>query len=66
MSYIEAYLATKERALAKLGPPEGSIPRFKPADSVLAFLDPHHAEWTFARSAAVCSLAVLRMIRNST
>jgi hypothetical protein len=39
MSYIEAYLATKERALAKLGPPEGSIPRFKPADSVLAFLD---------------------------
>jgi integrase/recombinase XerD len=37
--YIEADLATKERALAKLVPPEGSIPRFKPADSVLAFLD---------------------------
>jgi hypothetical protein len=33
------YLATKERALAKLTSPEGSIPRFKPADSVLAFLD---------------------------
>jgi integrase/recombinase XerD len=37
--YIEADLATKERALAKLASPEGSIPRFKPADSVLAFLD---------------------------
>ena len=37
--YLEADLATKERALAKLVPPEGSVPRFKPADSVLAFLD---------------------------
>jgi integrase/recombinase XerD len=37
--YLEADLATKERALAKLVPPDGSVPRFKPADSVLAFLD---------------------------
>lgn len=37
--YMEADLATKERALAKLVPAEGSVPRFKPADSVLAFLD---------------------------
>ena len=37
--YVEANLATRERALAKLTPAEGIIPRFKPADSVLAFLD---------------------------
>jgi integrase/recombinase XerD len=37
--YVEADLATKERALAKLAPAEGTVPRFKPADSLLAFLD---------------------------
>jgi site-specific recombinase XerD len=37
--YVEADLATKERALAKLTPAEGTVLRFKPADSVLAFLD---------------------------
>jgi integrase/recombinase XerD len=37
--YIEADLATKERALAKLTPAEGTVPRFKPTDSLLAFLD---------------------------
>jgi integrase len=37
--YIEADLATKERALAKLAPADGTVPRFKATDSVLAFLD---------------------------
>ena len=37
--YVEADLATKERALAKLTPVEGTVPRFRPADSVLAFLN---------------------------
>jgi integrase/recombinase XerD len=37
--YLQADLATKERALAKLAPVEGKIPRFKPPDSLLAFLD---------------------------
>jgi site-specific recombinase XerD len=37
--YLEADLATKERALAKLTPAEGTVSRFKPVDSVLAFLD---------------------------
>lgn len=37
--YIEADLTTKERALAKMTSPEGPVPRFKPADSLLAFLD---------------------------
>lgn len=37
--YVEADLAIKERALAKLTPAEGTVPRFRPADSVLAFLD---------------------------
>ena len=37
--YIEADLAMKERALAKVTPIEGTVRRFKPADSLLAFLD---------------------------
>jgi integrase/recombinase XerD len=37
--YVEADLATKERALAKLTPAEGPVPRFRAADSVPAFLD---------------------------
>ncbi|MFL9959383.1 tyrosine-type recombinase/integrase [Paraburkholderia nemoris] len=36
--YIEADLATKERALEKLAPTEATPLRFKPADSVFAFL----------------------------
>ena len=37
--YLQADLATKERALAKLAPVEGTISRFRPADSLLAFLN---------------------------
>ena len=37
--YLQADLATKERALAKLAPVEGTISRFKPAESLLAFLN---------------------------
>jgi hypothetical protein len=37
--YLQADLATKERALTKLAPVEGTVPRFKPLDSLLAFLD---------------------------
>jgi integrase/recombinase XerD len=37
--YLQADLKTKERALAKLAPVEGPVPRFKPPDSLLAFLD---------------------------
>ncbi|RDU94526.1 tyrosine-type recombinase/integrase [Trinickia dinghuensis] len=36
--YIDADLATKERALEKLAPAEAASFRFKPSDSVLAFL----------------------------
>jgi integrase/recombinase XerD len=36
--YIEADLATKERALAKLTPPATSITRFRPDDALLGFL----------------------------
>ncbi len=36
--YIEADLAAKERALEKLAPAEATSFRFKPSDSVLAFL----------------------------
>ena len=36
--YIDADLATKERALEKLTPAETATFRFKPSDSVLAFL----------------------------
>jgi site-specific recombinase XerD len=37
--YLQADLATKERALGKLAPIEGTISRFKLADSLLAFLN---------------------------
>ena len=37
--YVEADMATKERALQKLIPPAGDVRRFKPKDEVLAFLD---------------------------
>ena len=36
--YLEADLATKERALNKLTPVGGSVPRFKAKDDVLTFL----------------------------
>jgi integrase len=36
--YLEADLATKERALSKLTPVEGHITRFKADDPLLAFL----------------------------
>ena len=36
--YMEADLATKERALQKVAPVEGRIPRFKPNDDLMAFL----------------------------
>lgn len=36
--YIQADLKTKEQALGKLQPVEGAFPRFKPDDSLLAFL----------------------------
>ncbi len=36
--YIEADLATKERALNKLAPPTAHVPKLKVKDSVLAFL----------------------------
>jgi integrase/recombinase XerD len=36
--YIEADLATKERALAKLSPPATTIARFRPDDALLGFL----------------------------
>jgi hypothetical protein len=37
--YLRADLATKELALAKLAPVEGTVPRFKLPNSLLAFLD---------------------------
>lgn len=36
--YLEADLATKERALEKLTPAGGTMPRFRAQDDVLAFL----------------------------
>jgi integrase/recombinase XerD len=36
--YLEADLATKERALDKLTPVGGTVPRFKAKDEILAFL----------------------------
>jgi len=36
--YVEADMATKERALQKLAPPGATVRRFKPKDDVLAFL----------------------------
>jgi len=37
--YLEADLAMKERALARVHPPKGHARRFQPSDEVLAFLD---------------------------
>jgi integrase/recombinase XerD len=36
--YIEADLATKERALEKLAPAQGRLSRFQPKDELLRFL----------------------------
>ena len=36
--YVEADLATKEKALAKVAPPTLAVRRFKPDDAVLRFL----------------------------
>lgn len=36
--YVEADLATKEKALQKLAPANASMPRFKASDQLLAFL----------------------------
>ena len=36
--YLEADLATKERALNKLAPAGAEVPRFQAKDEVLAFL----------------------------
>ncbi len=36
--YLEATLAMKEQALAKITPPEAKLGRFKPSDSLLGFL----------------------------
>jgi hypothetical protein len=38
LKYLEATLAMKEAALAKTTPPNAKQRRFKPADSLLAFL----------------------------
>jgi integrase len=37
--YLEATLAMKEKALAKISAPQGRPPRFKPGDRLLAFLN---------------------------
>ncbi len=37
--YVEADLAMKERALAKLDPPKGTSRRFSPTDQLVAFLE---------------------------
>ena len=37
--YVEADLAMKERALAKLDPPKGTSRRFSPTDRLVAFLE---------------------------
>jgi integrase/recombinase XerD len=36
--YLEADLATKERALGKLAPTTTTVPRFRPDDALLGFL----------------------------
>jgi hypothetical protein len=36
--YLEADLATKERALGKLAPTATTVPRFRPDDALLGFL----------------------------
>ena len=37
--YLEATLTMKEKALAKLSPPQGEAGRYKPGDRLLAFLN---------------------------
>ena len=37
--YVEADLATKEKALQKLEPLDAPTPRYKPEDALLAFLN---------------------------
>ena len=37
-TYVEADLATKETALSKLAPPQTAVRRFKPNNTLLAFL----------------------------
>jgi site-specific recombinase XerD len=37
--YLDATLAMKEKALAKVSPPHGRAGRFKPGDRLLAFLN---------------------------
>ena len=37
--YLHAYLALKERALARTTPPHTKPGRYKPSDRLLAFLD---------------------------
>jgi integrase len=36
--YVEADLAMKERALARLQEPEAKVPRYRASDSLIAFL----------------------------
>ena len=36
--YVEADLATKERAMQKVAQVNGEVPRFKPDDALMAFL----------------------------
>jgi hypothetical protein len=37
--YVEADLAMKERALNKLQPPRSRIPRYRPPDRLMQFLE---------------------------
>jgi integrase len=37
--YLEATLAMKEQALAKMTPPNGRTARYKPGDQLLGFLN---------------------------
>jgi site-specific recombinase XerD len=37
--YLEATLAMKEQALAKVSPPHGTPGRYRPGDQLLSFLD---------------------------
>ncbi len=37
--YLEATLAMKEQALAKISPPHGTPARYRPSDQLLSFLN---------------------------
>ena len=39
MRYLHAYLALKERAIARTAPPNTTPGRYRPPDPLLAFLD---------------------------